>query len=321
MSAKKSDTAVAEPPVGPRGWRSLLRANAGWILFVGVFVAICVVGWKLLWDQVREQVLSAADYRLEAGQIEMTTLPPWIHTDPEKFKSDVLRDGSLDGELSLLDKELTVRMAKAFAMHPWVAKVQRVSKRSPAGVMVDLTFRRPVAMVVQTAGLLPVDVAGVLLPTDDFSPVDAQGYLRISEIKTSPPGLVGTRWNDTHVTGAAQIAAALLEDWQKLKLHQIVPAARQVDAAGTETDTYELYTPGRTCVETCVDWGRPPGAEVGTEAKASKKIERLRSYAAEHGGSIEDPKAPARLDVRSASSLTVTPRRPIQPLPEAGPTK
>jgi hypothetical protein len=313
MSAKKSEIAVAEAPARPRGVRALVRANAGWIVFVGVFVAICVVGWKMLWEQVREQVLSAADYRVEADQIEMSELQPWIHTDPKRFKADVLRDASLDGQLSLLDKELTIRIAQAFALHPWVAKVQRVSRRSPAGVTVELIYRRPVAMVeVPGSYLLPVDGEGVLLPTDDFSPVDAQGYLRIGEIKTSPAGPIGTRWGDTHVTGAAQIAAALLDDWQKLMLHQIVPAARQVDSAGAETDTYELYTPKRTRI----DWGRPPGAEIGTEAKAAKKIERLRAYAAEHGGSLEDPTAPQRLDVRSSSSLIVAPRPPIQTLPE-----
>ena len=153
----------------------------------------------------------------------MTPLPPWIHTD---LKAEVLRDASLDGPLSLLDKELTVRVAHAFALHPWVAKVQRVSKRSPAGVQVDLDYRRPVAMVeVPGPALLPVDGEGVLLPTADFSPQDARQYPRIAEIKTSPLGPVGTRWGDTHVTGGARIAAALLDDWQALKLHQVVPAA------------------------------------------------------------------------------------------------
>ncbi len=311
MSAKKSDPAVAEAPARPSGLWGLVRENARWIAFVGVFVAVCVVGWKMLWEAVREQVISAADYRVDPEQIEMTPLPAWIHTD---LKAEVLRDASLDGPLSLLDHELTVRVAHAFALHPWVAKVQRVSKRSPAGVVVDLDYRRPVAMVeVPGPALLPVDGEGVLLPTADFSPQDARQYPRIAEIKTSPLGPVGTRWGDTHVTGAARIAAALLDDWETLKLHQVVPAARQVDSSGVEADTYELCTREGTRV----DWGHPPGAEAAAEAKAAKKIERLRSYAAQHDGSLEDPTAPQRLDVRSSSSLTVVPRPPIQTLPEA----
>src|ERR1700691_5990881 len=123
MSAKKSEIAVAEAPPKPSGLKGTLRANAGWLVFVGVFVAVCVVGWKMLWERVREQVLSAAEYRIDADQIEVTELPPWIHIDPKKFKADVLRDASLDGPLSMLDNELTVHLAQAFAMHPWVAKV------------------------------------------------------------------------------------------------------------------------------------------------------------------------------------------------------
>ena len=59
MSAKKSDASVAEAPARPRGglWE-LVRGNARWIALVGVFVAVCVVGWKMLWEAVREQVIT-----------------------------------------------------------------------------------------------------------------------------------------------------------------------------------------------------------------------------------------------------------------------
>ena len=264
MSAKKSDSSVADAPARGGLW-GLVRGNARWIAFVGVFVAVCVVGWKMLWESVREQVLSAADYRIDPEEIEMTPLPAWIHTD---LKAEVLRDASLDGPLSLLDQELTVRVAHAFALHPWVAKVQRVSMRSPAGVTIDLDYRRPVAMVVVPGpALLPVDGQGVLLPTADFSPQEAQHYPRIEEIKTSALGPVGTRWGDTHVTGGAQIAAALLNDWESLKLFKVVPGAGQVDANGVEADTYELCTREGTRV----DWGHPPGAETATEARSGQK--------------------------------------------------
>ena len=81
-------------------------------------------------------------------------------------------------------------------------------------------------VVVPGPALLPVDGDGVLLPTADFSPQEAQHYPRIAEIKTSALGPVGTRWGDTHVTGGARIAAALLNDWESLKLFQIVPGER-----------------------------------------------------------------------------------------------
>ncbi|HTU27153.1 MAG TPA: hypothetical protein VMF30_17230 [Pirellulales bacterium] len=313
MSPKKSDkggaVAEAEAPVG--GLPGLVRRNIRWLVFLGVFVGASAFGWKLLWESVRDQVVGAAEFHIDPEQITMTPLPAWIHTD---LKAEVLRDGSLDEGLSLLDPELTVRVAQAFSQHSWVAKVTRASKQAPTGVTVDLVYRRPVAMVeVRGQGLFPVDADGTLLPTADFSPTDALRYVRIAEIGTMPIGPVGTRWGDTHVTGAAKIAAALVDDWEKMKLYKIVPAARQVEANGVEADTYELYTVERTRI----DWGRPPGAETNTEAKAAQKIERLRQYAEQHGGTLEDPSGPQRLDVRSASSLTVAPRPAIQSLPAA----
>ena len=64
--------------------------------------------------------------------------------------------------LSILDDDLTGRIAAAFALHPWVAKVVRVTKHHPAGVDVE--------DVALTLG--DVDVTDQLVTGDD-----AQGLL------------------------------------------------------------------------------------------------------------------------------------------------
>ena len=229
------------------------------------------------------------------------------------LKAEVIRDASLDSSLSTLDPELTMRVAQAFRLHPWVAKVQRVSKQYPAAVKVELVYRRPAAMVeVPGPALLPVDAEGVVLPTDDFSPLDARHYPRIAEIKTSPLGPVGTRWGDTRVSGAASVAAAVADQWERLGLHHIVPSGRQSGApGGRETDAYELFTNAGTRI----DWGRPPGAEISGEAMAAGKVAALLEYAQAHGGSLDDAGKPQRLDVRPVSGMLVAPRPAIQSLP------
>ena len=63
--------------------------------------------------------------------------PAWIHTD---VKAEVIRNASLDAALSVLDDNLTVNIAQAFALHPWVAKVTRVSKHHPARVKVEVVI-------------------------------------------------------------------------------------------------------------------------------------------------------------------------------------
>ena len=77
--------------------------------------------------------------------------------------------GSLEG-LHIRQTDLAFRVAEAFTMHSWVAKVQHAGKRYSNRVVVDLVYRKPVAMVeVFEKGrrwISPVDRLGFVLPTD-----------------------------------------------------------------------------------------------------------------------------------------------------------
>ena len=173
-------------------------------LFVVLLLAAGLTGGAYYgWQRVGPQVTQGSEYLLEPDQIEITPPPPWIRSD---VRGETIRDGGLSG-LSILDRELTVKIARAFSMHTWVEDVRRVRKEHPARVVVDLAYRRPVAMVEVTMndrpGLLPVDVNGVLLPPGDFSAEQARDYLRVSLADATPAGPVGTPWGDPRVDGAA----------------------------------------------------------------------------------------------------------------------
>ena len=88
------------------------------------------------------------------------------------MKAEAVHNGSTGAPLSILDDGLVERIHSVFSLHPWVAKVQRVTKSHPAHVEVEIVYRRPVAMVEVPGGWYPVDVEGVLLPINDFSPTD-----------------------------------------------------------------------------------------------------------------------------------------------------
>ena len=105
----------------------------------------------------------------------------------------------------VLDDNLPERVAHAFSLHPWVAKVGLVRRLSPARLEVELVYRRPVCMVEVREGPLPVDGQGVLLPSDDFSPVEKEHYPRLTGIDTMPMGPVGQRWGDGRVVGGAEL--------------------------------------------------------------------------------------------------------------------
>jgi hypothetical protein len=217
-----------------------------------------------------------------------------------------------------LDDDLTVRLAGAFAAHPWVARVDRVSKHFPSGVDVAVAYRVPVAMVeVQNGqGVLPVDEQGVVLPTRDdagqpnFSSEEAERYPRIAEIHTMPAGPVGTRWGDASVVGAAQIAAALADHWKPLGLARIIPVERKPARAGVEYTSALVTRSG-----TVVFWGRAPGTDVGGEVPAAEKIAQLSRYAKQNDGSLDGPDGPQQIEIDRRGALLKKVRPAVPPLP------
>ena len=304
MSAKKRQPEAADAAGRPKPSAAARR----WPLVVGLLTLVVGGGSYFVWAQVRAHVLSRAEYQLDPAKIVLTPMPAWIHSD---IKADVLRDASLAGPLSLLDDELTVRMAGAFAADPWVAHVERVSKRYPAGLEVSVIYRRPVALVEIEDGksALPVDGEGVVLPTQDFSAADADKYPHIAEIHTTPTGPVGTRWGDPAVAGAAQVAAALADDWQSLGIVQIVPAGQKPGRSGVEY-IFDLVTRGGTHVH------RAPGADLPGEAPTREKLSQLKRYAAQNGGTLDQPDG-AMLEIRGDGAILARPRPEVKPLPQS----
>jgi hypothetical protein len=151
-------------------------------------------------------------------------------------------------------------------------------------VVVELAYRRPVAMVEVTMndrpGLLPVDVNGVLLPPGDFSAEQARDYLRVSLADATPAGPVGTPWGDPRVDGAARIAAVLQEHWKQLGLYRVaVEHAESLPAASAEAVFVLSTRRGAQIV-----WGAAPLANSSADVKAALvKVERLVAYVEQHG--------------------------------------
>jgi hypothetical protein len=269
---------------------AFLMGPGRWAAIGGLMILAFLAGWYALWRRVGGQVLASREYLVGPQEVEIITpLPVWIHSD---IRTDVFRNASLDGPLSILDDSLSERIATAFSLHPWVAKVRGVTKCHPARVTVELEYRRPVLMVEVSGGLLPVDVQGVLLPSGDFSPVEKSRFARLVGVNTAPLGAAGERWGDARVVGAAEIAAALGSTWEELRLAMIVPSA---SPSGTPDDfLYSLYTRGRTQIV----WGRASGSRAAGEPPVAEKLARLKEYASA-AGTLEGQSGPQLFDVRN----------------------
>ncbi|MBW8885331.1 MAG: hypothetical protein JF612_11300, partial [Planctomycetia bacterium] len=114
-------------------WRPQNRA-----LVLTAIVVLAAIGGSIYgWRRWGEPSTGSPEYLVTAERISVTPQPAWIHTN---VKAEVLR--SLTGaKLEVVDRELVKKIAEAFALHPWVAKVVRVEKRFPAQVHVELEYR------------------------------------------------------------------------------------------------------------------------------------------------------------------------------------
>lgn len=309
MNAKKRDSDEGGVAVMKR--RAPSVGGRGRLIALGIAAVAAIGGGYFVWQHVRGRVRADSQYQVHAEHISVPQQPDWIRGD---VKTDVLGDVTRDGPLSLLDDDLTVRLAAAFAAHPWIARVDRVSKKFPASVEVSLAYRMPVAMVEVDGGnaVLPVDADGVVLPTRDstgepnFTAAAAEGYPRIAEIFTMPAGPEGSGWGDAGVLGAAQIAAVLASDWHALGLARIMPYERKPAASGVEY-TFVLETHSGTTIH----WGRAPGSQTGGDLPAARKVAQLRRYAAENGGTLDGPD----FLIDSSGALLRKTRPVVTPLP------
>lgn len=285
------------------------------VLAIGTLVGVATVTWH----SVSERVLSSGDYIVAAEDLEITQLPPWIRAKIAHQAFEYLTASG--GRLSIMDDDITERVAQAFSLHPWVERVVGVSKHHPARIVVELEYRRPVCMVMLGASdgsnwLYPVDVHGFVLPAD-FTEVEAREYpcLDLVGIGSAPVGGMGEHWGDERVVGAAEIAGAFGADWKELDLKLIEPDKPQ-RSAYRNVYGYVLFTRGGTKII----WGRPPGSELPSEAPATDKIARLKEFA-EVRGSLDGSEPHTPLDVRNREGLQVLDRVAMKNRPHRSPAK
>jgi hypothetical protein len=174
--------------------RFLVKAGAllvGLALGVGGLIAL----GHFAVDQLRDQ----DRYTVPFAEVECDP-PPGL--ERVEFLDEVRYLGRLPERLRVLDDDLAEQLARAFALHPWVAKVERVEVTRARQVRVRLAHRRPALAVRVGERLHVVDTEGVLLPRN----APAVG-LPVFVGKAAPPaGPEGTRWGDPAVEEAARQA-------------------------------------------------------------------------------------------------------------------
>ena len=248
---------------------ALLRSGRSWTVF-SLLLLVVVAGYvgKLAWQQQRNRLFNHPRF---VPKFQVTPdKPDWIEND---IVDSVIRDGSLD-EISLLDEQATKQIAAAFEMHPWVRQVDHVSKHANGIVKVNLAYRRPAGFVKVDGGHFPVDADAKLLPVDVAISV-VRGYPRIEVGAELPLGvMVGEKWDDARVIGAAEIAAAFAATWKDLELFAVVYEPAEAVDSQRSGGVFLL----RTDQQHRILWGSAPGQERNEEASTDTKVRRLVEY-------------------------------------------
>lgn len=263
-----------------RGWTITVSSVA--VILVG---ALCYFAWSV----VGPSLTTDPAFLLTLEKLEVPPPPEWIHAD---VKSEVFEKAQLN-ELSVLDPKATVKVYNAFAVHGWVAKVNRVTKQAGPKMIVELEYRQPVAMVEvydhDKWGLLPIDGRGVVLSPNDFSRNQAGSFLRVAVDGAMPLGDVGSNWGDSRVVGGARIAEAWGEHWKGLQLYRISATA---ETAGGPP-VYEISTRDNSRIL----WGNAPGQEGANENTPQQKIEMILAEV-NRTGPLTGRTPPVIIDVR-----------------------
>ena len=276
----------------------ILGALALAMLFVVVIPAI-----PSLWPAVSQK----AKFQMSVDRIDLT---PATGSAPQDIVQTVAKSHPEWKNRSLLEANLAADLAAAFSKHPWIAHVDRVEKTRQGRVMIQVTYRTPVAMVQTHRGLYPVDANGVLLPPKDFSVAESDQLPHLLQVRSMPSGLAGTVWGDPLVVAGAKLCNALIPKgdldthWNKYGLEAVVVPSTANSEMQPEGQVFDLLTKkGRRII-----WGHSPGAD-SLEPTVAQKLGRLDSYIRQQK-SLDLPAGAYFIDIRGFDATRLIAEKP-----------
>lgn len=263
----------------------------------------CLVGLSVMLPYLVQRLPnlnSRPEYRLDAKNISIVPEPK--SPVPVDLVEQIRRQNQLPRDMSILNPKLCKTIAVAFSRHPWIARVNSVRQLYPASVIIDVEFRKPVAMVQVKGGRIPIDSSGFVLPSEDFKVDDVARYPLIRMEGGGNLTRDRGRVTEPGLSGAAQVAELLADKWSKLELDAIEIPKHQESTRNSNDVVLHLHSKtGSTII-----WGRAPGTDHPGELTASQKVARMEKYVAEFGG-FDRPSGPYEIDIRHWQEIT---RRP-----------
>lgn len=286
-----------------------LRVSAGF-LWMGVLAGV-VYGFTRLEGYVLNDAQSPS---IAPPTIEWVDAPAWTQTGAFADVLPQIEQGLRwhdDGTYTINEvhvwkwQDLCRRVHDKVSASPFVADVDRVTKRSDNVIRVYATFREPATYVIDRRGLMYlVSRDGVQLTGGKSAAyLDRTRWLPVTGVDTSPPG-VGQHWIGPDLEAALKLAELL----QAAERDGNVPYRGQLQAIDVSGFRPLADGPLRivTTGSTEILWGRTPGKEVGLDATAGQKLVTLQTLFEEHGqlaggGPVIDVSDTKRVLIRDSS--------------------
>jgi len=235
-------------------------------LIAVVAAAALVIGLSWAGGRARDWLAGRGHYTVALADLSCAVPPGKERT---AFLAEVQYLGTLPEQLSTLDPALTLRLAAAFALHPWVERVNTVRLRGPEGPCVDLVLRTPTLI----ASGRVLDAHGVLLPEGALQ----DGLIHWQGECPSPRGPAGTPWGDATLESAARTTAALQPSQQVLELTSVEGTAENLIFTGKVRVQWgaavdDSVTAAKlTRLRELLDRPGGPGGEIDLRAVTEKK--------------------------------------------------
>jgi hypothetical protein len=236
----------------------MVKSGACQAFLLLLFLVGFLGGVNALGDYTRQHIRTWQRYSVAVADINCTPPPG---QDRATFLAEVQYLACLPNRFQILEADILPRLEAAFALHPWVEKVEQVSLQSDKQVTIRLTYRTPVLAVVADAAkgetLGPsLDSRGVKLPISRLAP-----GLPVLTGRTLSAAQPGKPCGDPAIEAAARTVAYLRPYQDRLRLKAV--------KLGEEDLCLETENGSR------ILWGRPVGAESADEAAPELKVERL----------------------------------------------
>ncbi len=247
-----------------------------------LIVIILCTGVVISLHQLERYVRRLPIFTSSQVTVSLESQPPWMS---RALASEILTKSfmPIKGKLAELhrrglDDKLPKILAYQLDKNPWVKKVIWVRRTFAGSIVINCTFREPLAKVKSGRWYYLVDYQGHLLPGRyaDKS-LEGCGLMEIRGVAGAVPA-AGKLWANKDLLSAIKL----------VKLLKTMPFRKQIRAVDVTNyagriDPSSPWIVLVTDRDTIIRWGRPPGQENGLEISADQKLALLAGIYKRHG--------------------------------------